>query len=62
LIIAVSIFPALSTGQPALAARTPALVKALFTGEFACGPRWSSGDCDEFIAPRFTAANCSAVG
>jgi DNA-binding response OmpR family regulator len=28
-------------------------LKALFTGEFARGPRWSSRDCDEFIAAPF---------
>jgi len=35
-----------------LRARQPRL-KALFTGEFARGPRWSSRDCDEFIAAPF---------
>jgi DNA-binding response OmpR family regulator len=35
-----------------LRARQPRL-KALFTGEFARGPRWSSRDYDEFIAAPF---------
>jgi DNA-binding response OmpR family regulator len=35
-----------------LRARQPWL-KALFTGEFARGPRWSGRDCDEFIATPF---------
>jgi DNA-binding response OmpR family regulator len=28
-------------------------LKALFTGEFARGPRWAGRDCDEFIAAPF---------
>jgi hypothetical protein len=35
-----------------LRARQPWL-KALFTGEFARGPRWAGRDCDEFIAAPF---------
>lgn len=35
-----------------LRARQPRL-KALFTGEFARGPRWAGRDCDEFIAAPF---------
>jgi len=35
-----------------LRARQPWL-KALFTGEFARGPRWTGRDCDEFIAAPF---------
>jgi two-component system, OmpR family, phosphate regulon response regulator OmpR len=35
-----------------LRARQPWL-KALFTGEFARGPRWASRDCDEFIVAPF---------
>jgi DNA-binding response OmpR family regulator len=35
-----------------LRTRQPRL-KALFTGDFARGPRWNSRDCDEFIAASF---------